>query len=162
VTEQWLALWSYAADAGLMPDWLIWVVVAGLLGAGEIVTLTFAAGLMSAAALVAAVVAGAGGGPVAQALAFAAASFAALAVVRPMATRHRLTETRYRSGAAGLTNRPAVVVEQVDALSGRVRIGGEVWSARAYDQTQVIPAGTWVAVYEIEGATALVYPRELT
>ncbi len=52
------------------------------------------------------------------------------------------------------------MVEKVDASSGTVRIGGEVWSARAYDQTQVIAEGTWVAVFEIEGATALVYPRE--
>jgi membrane protein implicated in regulation of membrane protease activity len=53
------------------------------------------------------------------------------------------------------------VVKQVDALSGEVRIGGEVWSARAYDETLVIPAGTRVAVFEIQGATALVYPKEL-
>ena len=67
---------------------------------------------------------------------------------------------RWDTHPAALTDRPGVVLEQVDACSGTVRIGGEVWSARAYDETLVIPAGTRVIVFEIEGATALVYPRE--
>ncbi|HEY2238340.1 MAG TPA: NfeD family protein, partial [Streptosporangiaceae bacterium] len=44
--------------------------------------------------------------------------------------------------------------------TGRVRIGGEEWSSRSYDETLVIPAGAVVDVIQIEGATALVYPRE--
>jgi len=52
------------------------------------------------------------------------------------------------------------VIEEVTALGGRVRIGGEVWSARSYDEAQVIPAGSTVDVFAIEGATALVHPRE--
>jgi membrane protein implicated in regulation of membrane protease activity len=52
------------------------------------------------------------------------------------------------------------VLEEVTGQAGRVRIGGEVWSARAYDETLVIPAGKTVDVMHIEGATALVYPRE--
>ena len=144
-----------------MPSWVGWLVAAALLGVVEMTTLTFAAGLMAAAAVVAAVVAGVGGGPVVQALAFAATSFAALAVVYPFVARRRHSHGSYRSGVAALIDRPAVVVKQVDAVSGVVRIGGEVWSARAYDETQVIAEGTRVAVFEIDGATALVYPKEL-
>jgi len=144
-----------------MPGWVGWLVAAALLGVVEMTTLTFAAGLMAAAAVVAAVVAGVGGGPVVQALTFAATSFAALAVVYPFAARRRHSHGSYRSGVAALVGRPAVVVKQVDAVSGVVRIGGEVWSARAYDETQVIAEGTRVAVFEIDGATALVYPKEL-
>ncbi len=144
-----------------MPGWVGWLVAAALLGVVEMTTLTFAAGLMAAAAVVAAVVAGVGGGPVVQALTFAATSFAALAVVYPFAARRRHSHGSYRSGVAALIDRPAVVVKQVDAVSGVVRIGGEVWSARAYDETQVIAEGTRVAVFEIDGATALVYPKEL-
>jgi membrane protein implicated in regulation of membrane protease activity len=143
-----------------MPAWLGWLVAAALLGVAELVTLAFAAGLMAAAAVIAAVVAGAGGGTVAQAAAFAGASFAALGVVYPLASRRRDTRSSYRSGVEALADRPAVVLSQVDAYSGTVRIGGEVWSARAYDRTQVIAAGTPVHIFEIEGATALVYPRE--
>ena len=52
------------------------------------------------------------------------------------------------------------MVQEVNGQSGRVRIGGEEWSARAYDETLVIPVGHSVDVMQIEGATALVYPRE--
>jgi membrane protein implicated in regulation of membrane protease activity len=147
-----------------MPAWLVWLIAAALLGVVELTTLTFVAGLMASAAVVSAVVAAAGGGLVPQVLAFALASFAALALVFPFATRRRRGRLRgagsYRSGVEGLIDRPAVVIEQVDGMSGVVRIGGELWSARAYDQTQVIAEGTRVAVFQIDGATALVYPRE--
>jgi membrane protein implicated in regulation of membrane protease activity len=145
-----------------MHAWIVWVAAAAVLGVVEMVTLAFAAGLMAVAALVAAVVAGVGGGVELQALAFAAAALGGLALLHPLARRRRLGKTAYRSGVAALTDRPAVVIEQVDASSGTVRIGGEVWSARAYDETLVMPAGTRVTVFEIEGATALVYPRELS
>ena len=52
------------------------------------------------------------------------------------------------------------MLEEIGPLGGRVRIGGEEWSARSYDETLVIPAGTKVDVLQIEGASALVYPRE--
>jgi membrane protein implicated in regulation of membrane protease activity len=145
-----------------MPAWLGWLVVAAVLGVVEVTTLTFAAGLVACAALVAAVVAGVGGGLILQALVFGVTSFAALAVVYPICTRIRDKHTSsYRSGVEALLDRPAVVVKQVDAVSGVVRIGGEVWSARAYDETQVIAEGTRVSVFQIDGATALVYPKSL-
>ena len=143
-----------------MPSWLIWLLIAAALGVVEMTTLTFAAGLMAAAAVMVAVVAGVGGGLLAQALTFAAASFGALAVVYPFARRRVAKGTKF-SLVGALADRPAVVLKEVDALSGEVRIGGEVWSARAYDETLVIPVGTRVAVFEIDGATALVYPKEL-
>ena len=52
------------------------------------------------------------------------------------------------------------MIEEVTPLTGRVRIRGEVWSARSYDEAQVIPVGSTVDVFAIEGATALVHPRE--
>jgi membrane protein implicated in regulation of membrane protease activity len=143
-----------------MPAWLIWFVLAAVLGTVEIVTLAFAAGLMAAAAGVAGAVAAVGGGLEAQAVAFALTSLLSLVIVVPLARRRGAERTGYRSGAQALIDRPAVVLTQVDAESGTVRIGGEVWSARAYDETLVLPQGTRVSVFEIVGATALVYPRE--
>jgi NfeD-like C-terminal, partner-binding len=61
---------------------------------------------------------------------------------------------------AALVGRSALVIEPVDAHHGRVRIGGEVWSARALSPGQVIPAGAVVDVFEIDGAPALVYAEE--
>jgi membrane protein implicated in regulation of membrane protease activity len=62
-----------------------------------------------------------------------------------------------RTGAAALVGAPAVVLQRVDSHGGRVRIGGEEWSARAFMPDQVLEPGMTVEVAEIEGATALVY-----
>jgi membrane protein implicated in regulation of membrane protease activity len=145
-----------------MPSWLIWIAIACLLGAVEMMTLLFAAGLMASAAAVAAIVAAAGGSAQAQLLAFVLMSLASLGAAVPLARRRGLAAGRYRSGVHALIDKPAVVLTEVDARSGTVRIGGEVWSARAYDETLVMPKGASVSVYEIVGATALVYPREFT
>jgi membrane protein implicated in regulation of membrane protease activity len=145
-----------------MPAWLIWLAIAAALGAAEMMTLAFAAGLMASAAGVAAIVAAVGGGLPVQAAAFAVTALASLVVVLPLARRRNSSQPSYRSGAEALIDRPAVVVTQVDGRSGTVRIGGEVWSARAYDETLVLPEGSKVCVFEIDGATALVYPTEFT
>jgi membrane protein implicated in regulation of membrane protease activity len=88
---------------------------------------------------------------------FAAGAVGSLAVLRPIARSHLRMPAALRTGTAALVGARAVVLEQVDAAGGRVRIGGEVWSARAFDEGQVIEPGTSVQVAEIEGATALVY-----
>ncbi len=143
-----------------MDSWIIWLIVAAVLGAAEILTTTLAFGLVGIAALIAA---GAGflGAPFAlQFGAFILASGVGLGVARPFALRHIRQPPMLRTGTAALIGRPAIVLEEVGPHSGRVRIGGEVWSARSYDETQIIPAGKTVDVMHIEGATALVYPRE--
>jgi membrane protein implicated in regulation of membrane protease activity len=142
-----------------MADWVGWLGLAALLGVAEILTLAFAAGVMAVAAVVAAVVAGVGGDFEAQLLAFALTSLAAFAAIVPLARRRR-AGSWYRSGTAALIDQPATVVRRVDAVGGAVSIGGDVWSARAYDPTQVIAEGSPVAVFQIEGATALVYTLE--
>lgn len=141
--------------------WFLWLILAAALGAAEVFTLTFAFGLLAAAALVAAVVAGFGGGLLAQVLAFAVSGAIGLLVVRPVARRQISTPPLSREGAEALIGRSAVVIKEVTATQGLVKIAGEEWSARSYDESQVIPAGTTVEVLEIEGARAVVYPREL-
>jgi membrane protein implicated in regulation of membrane protease activity len=143
-------------------DSIVWVVVAAVLGVAEIVTLTASLGLLAVAALAAAGAAALGLGPFAQFAIFAAVSIALLAGVRPLVKRQLRPRygPQHRFGVAAIVGRQARVVQEVTGHAGRVRIGGEEWSARAYDETLVIPAGTTVDVIEIEGATALVYPRE--
>ena len=143
-------------------DSIVWVVVAAVLGVAEIFTLTASLGLLAVAALPAAGAAALGLGPFAQFAIFAAVSVAGLIVVRPLVKRQLRPRygPQHRFGVAALVGRQARVVQEVTGHAGRVRIGGEEWSARAYDETLVIPAGTTVDVIEIEGATALVYPRE--
>lgn len=141
--------------------WIIWLVVAVILGVAEILTTTLAFGLVAVAALVAAVTAALGAGVSIQLGAFIVASTAGLVLVRPVAMRHVRQPPVLKTGAAALVGKTALVLEEVSAHSGRVRIGGEEWSARPYDETLVLPAGSTVDVLKIEGVTALVYPREL-
>jgi membrane protein implicated in regulation of membrane protease activity len=143
-------------------DSIVWVVLAAVLGVAEIFTLTASLGLLAVAALAAAGAAALGLGPFAQFAIFAAVSVAGLVGVRPLVKRQLRPRygPQHRFGVAALVGRQARVVQEVTGHAGRVRIGGEEWSARAYDETLVIPAGTTVDVIEIEGATALVYPRE--
>jgi membrane protein implicated in regulation of membrane protease activity len=143
-----------------MWSWVVWLVLAGLLGVAEVMTTTLAFGLLAVAAAVAAVVGAVGLGLPVQLIAFVAAGVAGLGVVRPLAVRHIRQPPLLRTGTSALVGRSAVVTEQVTALDGRVRIGGEVWSARSYDESSVIPEGAKVDVLAIEGATALVHPRE--
>ena len=143
-----------------MGTWIVWLIIAAALGAVEIVTVTLAFGVVAVGALVAAVAGAAGGGAAVQFGAFVAASAVGLGVARPLAMRHVRQPPLLRSGTAALIGRSATVTEEVSADGGRVRIGADVWTARPYDETLVIPAGTRVDVLHIEGATALVDPRE--
>ena len=145
-----------------MAAWVGWLIVAGALAVIELLTLAVVAGLLSAAAGVAAVVAALGGGLPAEVVAFGVSGVALLGLALPAAYRYqRRSAPALMSGAAAVTGRPAIVVEQVDAHGGRVKIGGEVWSARAYVSSQVIPPGAGVDVVTLDGVTALVYPKEL-
>ena len=143
-----------------MESWIVWLVLAALLGVAEVMTTTLAFGLLAVAAGVAAVVGGVGLGLPFQIGAFAVAAAAGLGVVRPLAVRHIRQPPLLRTGTSPQVGRSATVLEEVTAQGGRVRIGGEVWSARSYDESQVLPAGSSVDVFAIEGATALVHPRE--
>jgi membrane protein implicated in regulation of membrane protease activity len=143
-----------------MQAWIVWLVVAAVLGVAELMTTTFAFGIIAVGALVAA-----GTGALHlplpfQLLAFVVASTAGLGFVLPIARRHIRQPPLLKTGSAALVGRSARVLEEVTEHGGRVRIGGEVWSARSYDETLTIPAGRTVDVMQIEGATALVYPRE--
>jgi membrane protein implicated in regulation of membrane protease activity len=142
-------------------SWIAWLIAAAALGVAESFTLTLAFGLLAAAALVAAIVAGVGGSVLAQVLAFAITAGVGLLIVRPIARRQMTHPSPVREGSYALIGKKAVVIEEVTGTQGLIKLSGEVWSARALDEDQVIPIGTPVDVMEIEGATAIVYPREL-
>ena len=139
-----------------MDDWVLWMIGAGALAVGEILTLSFFLGPIAVAAAVAAIVALAGGGVALQILVFTIASAASLLVLRPVARRHLRTPAQLRTGTAALVGERAVVLERVDGSGGQIKLAGEVWSARAYDEDDVMEPGARVQVLQIEGATALV------
>lgn len=140
--------------------WVMWMIIAVVLGVAEMLTLTAALGLLGGAALTTSVLAALGLPVPLQFLVFAIASAAGIAVLRPIAARHALRPRLERFGVDALTGRTAYVVHEVTGRTGTVRIGGEEWTARAFDEGVVIPAGAAVDVIEIDGATAVVYPRE--
>jgi membrane protein implicated in regulation of membrane protease activity len=137
-------------------DWVWWMIAAGVLAVGEIGTMGFFLGPIAIAATLAAIVALVGGGLAAQWIVFIAASLASLLVLRPIARRHLRTPAALRTGTAALVGSPAVVLARVDRDGGQVKIGGEVWSARSYDDDDAFEPGSRVEVMKIDGATALV------
>ncbi|NUR97257.1 MAG: NfeD family protein, partial [Kribbellaceae bacterium] len=141
-------------------SWILWMIVAAVLGTAELMTATFDLLLLAISALAAAGIGAVGLGIGFQVVAFAATAAAMITLVRPVARRHLTGHPGIRTGVAALVGREAVVLAACDRDAGRVRIGGEEWSARSYDPDLHIPAGTRVDVFAIEGATALVHPQE--
>jgi membrane protein implicated in regulation of membrane protease activity len=139
-----------------MEEWVWWMIAAGVLAVGEIATMGFFLGPIAVAAVLSAVVALAGAGLAVQWLVFIIASLGSVLVLRPVARRHLRTPASIRTGTAALVGGPATVVERVDRSGGQVKIGGEVWSARSYDEDEAIEPGARATVMEIDGATALV------
>jgi membrane protein implicated in regulation of membrane protease activity len=139
-----------------MEDWVAWMIAAGVLAVGEMVTTGFFLGPVAVAALLAAIAALVGLGTGLQFVVFAVAAVASLALLRPIARRHLVVPAHLRTGAAALVGERALVLERVDAHGGQVKIGGEVWTARAFDEDAVLEPGERVQVMQIEGATALV------
>jgi membrane protein implicated in regulation of membrane protease activity len=139
-------------------DWIVWLVVAVVFSVGEILTMSFWLAPFAAGALVAALGAAVGLSFVAAGLLFLGSSALLSAFVRPIARRHLRSGPALRTGTAALVGQTAVVVDRIDndANAGTVRLGGELWTARAYDDDRVLEPGSRVHVMEIRGATALV------
>ena len=141
-----------------MSNWVIWAIVAVGFAIGEVVTPgLFWLGPIALAGVLAAVGAAVGFGVGIQLLVFILASIASLGLLRPIARAHLRMPHALRTGTAALVGARGLIVDRTDANGGRVKIGGEVWSARTFDETQVIEPGTPVEIVKIEGATALVY-----
>ena len=141
-----------------MEPWVIWLIAAVIFGVGEIATLGFFLAPFAIGALVAALVAGIGAGTLISLVVFLLVSGVTLAALRPLARSHRKMPAQLRTGTAALVGRTATVVERVHNLedTGCVKLEGETWTARSYDEDAVIEPGKRVHVMEIRGATALV------
>jgi membrane protein implicated in regulation of membrane protease activity len=141
-----------------MDEWVLWLIAAVVFGVGEIATLSFFLAPFAGGAIVAALVSAAGGGMIVSWAVFLVVSVIMLTALRPLARSHRRQPPQLRTGTAALVGRTGMVLERIanDEGVGCVRIGGEVWTARSYDDDEIIEAGKRVQVVEIRGATALV------
>ncbi|TPQ20012.1 NfeD family protein [Streptomyces sporangiiformans] len=136
--------------------WVWWLIGAVGLGIPLVMTAMPEFGMLAVGAVAGALTAGLGGGVVLQVVVFVAVSVALIAVVRPIAARHRSQMPQLATGVEALKGKQAVVLERVDGSGGRIKLGGEVWSARALDTARTYEVGQEVDVVDIEGATAIV------
>ena len=141
-----------------MEIWIVWLMVACLLGLGEMHQGGFYLAPFAMGAGLASIVALLGVGAALSGIVFLASSGIVFATLRPVARRHRRMPPSIRTGAAALVGKHALVLERIanEEGVGCVRIDSEVWTARSYDEDEVIDAGERVEVVEIRGATALV------
>lgn len=139
-----------------MDAWVWWLIAAVGLGIPLVLTTMPEFGMFAVGAVAAAATAGVGAGIVIQVIVFVVVSVALIGVVRPIAARHRRSPPESRTGVEALRGRQALVLERVDGRDGRIKLGGEVWSARALDADQIFDPGQQVDVVEIDGATAIV------
>ena len=141
-----------------MSAWVVWAIVAVLLAVGEIFTPgLFFLGPIALAAVAATVAAAVGGPAWVQIVVLGVGSFAAVGLLRPIARAHLTMPRAIRTGAAALEGAKAVVLQRVDGRGGRVKIGGEEWSARSYMPDEAFDVGSEVEVVQIQGASAPVY-----
>ncbi|MEV6525707.1 NfeD family protein [Longispora sp. NPDC051575] len=120
--------------------------------------MTFVLLMFGLGALLAAGAAAVGAPVWAQLIAFGIGSGLSLLLLRPVLTKHRLGRAgAIAVGVEAIEGSDAMVLRTVTADTGMIKIGGEIWTARAYDATQVIEAGEHVQVMKIDGATALVW-----
>jgi membrane protein implicated in regulation of membrane protease activity len=136
--------------------WLVWVAIALVAAAAEVASLEFVLVMFAGAALVSAVAAAAGLAFPAQVIVFAFASAGLLFLARPPLLRWSRSARGAVTGVAALVGRQAEVVGEVTATDGRVRLDGELWSARSHHREQVLPVGMHAYVIAIDGATAVV------
>ena len=144
-----------------MAGWVVWLVVGCLVAVGEMLTMGLYLAPFAAGALLASALSVAGLGTAVAVVGFVVGSLAFLLALRPIARRHRRGPAALRTGTAALVGRGGVVLERIANAEavGCVRIDGEVWTARAYDEDRIYEIGEQVQVVEIRGATALVMER---
>jgi membrane protein implicated in regulation of membrane protease activity len=143
-------------------DVVLWVIVAAALAVAEIFTATLFLLMFSAGALAAAAAAALGAPVALQAGVFVTVSALTLAAVRPALRHHLSRPGPVDMGMETMQGAAAVVVEQVDVDHGMVKIDGELWQARALEDSVTYPVGERVRIVEISAGTVVVWRDELS
>ncbi|MBB6625909.1 NfeD family protein [Nocardioides sp. KIGAM211] len=139
--------------------WEAWLGLAIVLGVAEMFSLDLILIMLAVGALAGMVTAAFDAHLVVQVLVAAGASIGALALVRPDLVKKFHSGPDLKLGHGKLVGQQGLVTEEVTALThGRIKLGGEIWSAAPYDDTIAIAPGETVEVLQIKGATAYVHP----
>ena len=149
-----------------MIDWIsehaaaAWIGVAVVLALVEMMSLDLVLLMFALGALAAALTAGLGAPVWAAILVFALVSLGLVFLVRPPLVAKLHSGPTLATGHQALVGQSAVVAEPVDRHGGRIKLSGEVWSARAATDNESFDTGTEVLVTRIDGATAVVTTKE--
>jgi membrane protein implicated in regulation of membrane protease activity len=137
--------------------WESWLIAGVLLGVVELISLDLIFAMLAAGCLVGMVAAVVGlAGPLQILLALASA-VGLLAFLRPNLIKALHAGPDLQIGPAALIGRPAQILTTLGpGVSGRVKIGGDEWTAMAYDEFDELEPGERAEVVEIRGATAYV------
>ena len=135
---------------------LWWAIAAAVLVVIEITTLDLIFAMLAAGAVAGAIAAMTDQSLLVQCLVAAVVALLMLVLVRPVALRHLRKDVYVPTNVDALLGASAVVLEQVDRTQGRIKLKGEIWSARTEDETAPLEPGRAVGVIRIDGATAIV------
>jgi membrane protein implicated in regulation of membrane protease activity len=138
--------------------WQTWLIVSLLLAGAEMTTLDLSLLMLAVGAGAGCVVAAVGFNVVFQVIVAAVVAVALLGLVRPNMVKRLHAGPTLQNGPGALVGKSGLVLERVTAETGRVKLMGEVWSARTLEESATIEPGEKVGVAQIDGATAVVYP----
>ena len=139
--------------------WETWLGLTIVLGVAEMFSLDFVLLMLAGGAAVGMLAAMVGAPFALQVVLASAAAMAALYVVRPSVVRRMQNGPDLALGHGKLVGQQGLVTERVTSTHpGRIRLGGEIWSAQPYDESLIIEPGETVDIMQIKGATALVHP----
>ena len=149
-------MWDWLGDHA----WVGWASAGLLLAVAEVLSLDLILLMLAAGAFAGAIAAALGGNFVVALLVAIVTASALLALVRPSIVRRMRAGPELTTGYAALVGASGVVLATVTEHGGEVKLAGEVWTARCFEPNTVIEPGTKVAVFAIDGATAVVYPND--
>ncbi|WP_330180519.1 NfeD family protein [Nocardia sp. NBC_01503] len=137
---------------------IVWLVAGILLAAAEMLTGDLTLLMLGSAAVITAGVSGlADTSLVVDAVVFGVTAIALLLLVRPLLLRRYSIPPSTPTGVDALPGKTARVLEAIDEHGGRVKLDGEVWSARAFDPDERYPEGSTVYIMRIDGAHVVVW-----
>ncbi|MFF5082912.1 NfeD family protein [Actinoplanes sp. NPDC000266] len=143
---------------------VLWIVLGIALAIAEAFTATFLIIFFAVGALAAAGVAALGAPLLVQVITFALVSGISVGALRPIIMRHakpasETGETPF--GVEAIEGSHGMVLEEVDADRGLIKLDGELWQARSFDGNEKYLPGERVRVIKVKGATAIVWRDDL-
>ena len=139
--------------------WETWLALSIALGVAEMFSLDLILAMLALGAVVGMIAALIDLPVAVQVIGALGASVAMLAFVRPAFVKRLHSGPELSLGHGKLVGTRGMVTQEITGLAaGRIKVGGEIWSALPYDEHLRIAPGETVEILQIKGATAYVHP----